>query len=140
MTTRDNRDQHPDDDFRRIIEGNDWENVPRDDEDAEPWADEIPWEPAEQPPTDVPLELYESDEDESYNPDPGEITRGVSAKMVRAVTVILAVLVIMIGLAALPGSLPTVVWAAGVAGVIGGLYLVYRALPEDPRDDDGAVV
>lgn len=140
MTKRDPDAPRPDDDFRRIIEGNDWDNVPRDDEDAEPWADEIPWEPHDQPAADVPLELFESEEDESYNPDPGEITRGVSAKMVRALTVILAVLVIMVGLAALPGSLPPVVWAAGVAGVIGGLYLVFRALPENPRDDDGAVV
>lgn len=140
MSARDHEDRPPDDDFRRIIEGNDWSDIPRDDEDVEPWADEIPWEPAAQRDSEVPAELFESEEDESYNPDPGEITRGVSAQMVRAVTVILAVLVIMVGLAALPGSLPTVVWAGGVAGVIGGLYLVFRALPEDPRDDDGAVV
>ena len=140
MSKRDPGDPRPDDDFRRIIDGNDWDNVPRDAEEAEPWADEVPWEPREQPAAEVPLELHESEEDESYNPDPGEITRGVSATMIRAVTVILAVIVIMAGLAVLPGSLPAVVWAAGVAGLIGGLYLVFRALPENPRDDDGAVV
>ena len=140
MSARDPEDSPPDDDFRRIIDGNDWANVPRDDEELEPWADEIPWEPRGQPAAEVPLELFESEEDESYNPDPGEITRGVSATMIRAVTVILAILVIMVGLAVLPGSLPAVVWAAGVAALIGGLYLVFRALPEDPRDDDGAVV
>lgn len=140
MSRRGPEDPTPDDDFRRIIEGNDWHDVPGDHEDAEPWAEEIPWEPRSQPVSEIPLELFDSDEDETYSPDPGEITRGVSPRMVRAITVILAVLVIMVGLAALPGSLPTVVWAAGVAGLIGGLYLVFRALPEDPRDDDGAVV
>lgn len=140
MSTRNPDDPGSDDDFRRIIEGNDWDNVPRDNEEAEPWADEIPWEPQEQAAAEVPIELFESEEDESYNPDPGEITRGMSAGMIRAVTVILAVLVIMAGLAVLPGSLPAAVWAAGVAGIIGGLYLVFRALPEDPRDDDGAVI
>ena len=32
MSARDPEDSRPDDDFRRIIDGNDWDNVPRDDE------------------------------------------------------------------------------------------------------------
>lgn len=130
----------PDDDFRRIIEGNDWENIPGDREDQEPWADEIPWQPRAQPEAEIPTELRESEEDTSYSPDPGALTKGVSGPMLRALSVILGVVVIVLGLAALPGRLPPFVWAGAVAGVVGGLYLVFRALPEDPRDDDGAVV
>ena len=45
------------------------------------------------------------------------------------------------GLALLPGTLPPVAWVAGLAALVGGLFLVFRALPEDsPEDDDGAVV
>lgn len=130
----------PDEDFRRIIESNTWDDIPADREDQEPWAEDIPWEPAAQPPEDIPAELDETPEDETYSPDPGGLTQGLSAEMVRALTVIVAVLAVLAGLALLPGALPTLVWAAGVVGLIGGLYLVFRALPEGPRGDDGAVV
>lgn len=54
--------------------------------------------------------------------------------MMRALSVLLAVLVIMLGLTVLPGPLPGVVWGAGLAGTVAGLFLVFRALPEDsPR-------
>ena len=55
--------------------------------------------------------------------------------------VLLAVVVVVSGLALLPGPLPGPVWAAGLAGLVGALVLVFRALPSDPpEDDDGAVV
>lgn len=134
------RTPRPDDDFRRIIEGNDWTDIPEDFEDQEPWADEIPWQPRAQPEAEIPAELRETDENASYSPDPGALTKGVSGPMLRALSVVVGVLVSVAGLALLPGRLPPLVWAAAVAALVGGLYLVFRALPEDPRDDDGAVV
>lgn len=129
------------DPFESIIRANSWDDVPRDDEDLEPWAEDVPWEPREQPADGIPPELTEDPTDERYDPDPGPVTSGISPAMLRALGVILAVLVIMLGLALLPGPLPGLVWVAGIAGIVAGLVLVFRALPEDaPEDDDGAVV
>ncbi|RUP84747.1 MULTISPECIES: hypothetical protein [unclassified Kocuria] len=129
------------DPFESIIRANSWDDVPRDDEDLEPWAEDVPWEPREQPADGIPPELAEDPEDERYDPDPGPVTSGISPAMLRALSVILAVLVVMLGLALLPGPLPGLVWVAGIVGIVAGLVLVFRALPEDaPEDDDGAVV
>ena len=130
-----------DDSFESIIRGNTWDDVPADDEDMEPWAEDIVWRAAEQPARDVPPELRDETEDEGYDPDPGPVTAGISPGMLRALSAVLAVLLVVLGLALLPGPLPGVVWAAGLAGLVGALYLVFRALPGDPpEDDDGAVV
>ena len=90
---------------------------------------------------EIPRELAEDDGDAAYDPDPGPVTSGISPGMLRALSAVLAVLVVMLGLAALPGRLPAPVWAAGLAALVGALFLVFRALPRDsPRDDDGAVL
>ena len=129
------------DPFESIIRSNTWDDVPGDDEDMEPWAEDLEWVPREQPPEDIPEELDEVDADAVYDPDPGPVTGGVSPAMLRALSVLLAVLVILRGLTVLPGPLPGVVWGAGLAGTVAGLFLVFRALPEDsPEDDDGAVL
>lgn len=143
-----NRPGASDDPFESIIRANTWDDVPRDGEDLDPWAEDIEWEPREQPAEEVPVELAASagdaavEDDERYDPDPGPVTSGVSPAMLRALGVILAVLVIMAGLALLPGPLPALVWVAGIVGIVAGLFLVFRALPEDSPagDDDGAVV
>ena len=133
--------QPPEDPFERIIRGNSWDDVPRDDEDLEPWAEDFPWEPREQPAEEIPVELRDTREDERYEPDPGPVTSGISPAMLRALSTVLAVIVIMVGLALLPGSLPPVMWLLGLVGLVTGLYLIFRALPQDsPEDDDGAVV
>lgn len=129
------------DPFESIIRSNTWDDVPGDDEDMEPWAEDLEWVPREQPPEDVPEELNEGGADAVYDPDPGPVTGGVSPAMLRALSVLVAVLVIMLGLTVLPGPLPGVVWVAGLTGTVAGLFLVFRALPEDsPEDDDGAVL
>ncbi|CAL8897418.1 hypothetical protein KVA01_13650 [Kocuria varians] len=143
-----NRPGASDDPFESIIRANTWDDVPRDGEDLDPWAEDIEWEPREQPAEEVPVELAASagdaavEDDERYDPDPGPVTSGVSPAMLRALGVILAVLVIMAGLALLPGPLPALVWVAGIVGIVAGLFLVFRALPEDSPagNDDGAVV
>ncbi|RKQ36152.1 hypothetical protein [Kocuria tytonis] len=130
-----------DDPFESIIRGNTWDDVPRDDEDMEPWAEDLAWAPSEQPPEDVPVELQDTAADETYDPDPGPVTGGISPAMLRALSVVVAVVVVVVGLSLLPGPLPTLVWVAGLVGLVGGLFLVFRALPEDsPEGDDGAVV
>ena len=130
-----------DDPFDSIIRANSWDDVPGDHEDLEPWAEDIPWRGAEQPAEDVPPELREEPADEVYDPDPGPVTSGISPAMLRALSAVLAVVVVVSGLALLPGPLPGPVWAAGLAGLVGALVLVFRALPSDPpEDDDGAVV
>ncbi|MDO4919960.1 hypothetical protein [Kocuria sp.] len=134
--------REPDDAFERIIRANTWDDVPRDHEDLDPWAEDIEWRPAEQPTEDVPAELREDAGDETWNPDPGPVTGGISPDMLRALSAVLAVLVVVAGLSLLPGALPPLVWVAGLAGLVGALFLVFRALPEDPPADggDGAVV
>lgn len=130
-----------DDPFESIIRGNTWDDVPGDDEDLEPWAEDIEWRGVEQPVQDVPPELREEPEDQVYDPDPGPVTSGISPAMLRALSAVLAVVVVVAGLALLPGPLPGLVWAAGLAALVGALVLVFRALPDDPpEDDDGAVV
>ncbi|MCC5674933.1 hypothetical protein JNE43_08955 [Kocuria rhizophila] len=135
-------DREPSQDpFERIIRANTWDDVPRDDEDMEPWAEDFEWDAAQQPPQEIPRKLAEDDGDAAYDPDPGPVTSGISPGMLRALSAVLAVLVVMLGLAALPGRLPAPVWAAGIAALVGALFLVFRALPRDsPRDDDGAVL
>ncbi|RLZ02993.1 hypothetical protein CWC38_08115 [Kocuria tytonicola] len=130
-----------DDPFESIIRGNTWDDIPGDDEDLDPWAEDVVWRGAEQPVEDVPPELREDPEDEVYDPDPGPVTGGISPAMLRALSAVLAVVVVVTGLSLLPGPLPGLVWTAALAGLVGALVLVFRALPSDPpEDDDGAVV
>ena len=131
------------DPFEGIIRANTWDDLPGDDEDLEPWAEDVEWIPANQPEREVPSELHDEaeDPDDVYAPDPGPITSGVSPGMLRALSTVTGVLVVLAGLAALPGRLPGVVWALGLAALVGALYTVFRALPEEsPEDDDGAVL
>ena len=87
MSSRDGSE----DPFESIIRSNTWDDVPGDDEDMEPWAEDLEWVPREQPPEDVPEELDEVDADAVYDPDPGPVTGGVSPAMLRALSVLLAV-------------------------------------------------
>lgn len=81
------------------------------------------------------------DDGAPYSPDPGPVTQGLSGGALLAWTVLVAVPLLLVVLALLPGSLPWWAVLTGLAAVVGAIVHLLRSLPEDRDDsDDGARV